>query len=93
MLWFSIIFGIISLISLVYSIINPSGMTDPNGTAEIGALSTLVLIFSIVGICYELSTEKPVTYKYPASEYVLECEITTIGEESDTTYVLKIKND
>lgn len=92
MLWFSIIFGIISLISLVYSIVSPDGMTDPDGTAEIGALSTLVLIFCIVGICYELSTE-PVTYKSPANEYVLECETTTIGEESDTTYVLKIKND
>lgn len=91
MLWFSIIFGIISLISLVYSIVDPGGI-DPDGTAEIGALSTLVLIFSIIGICYGLST-KPVTYKFPANEYVLEYEITTIGEESDTTYVLKIKND
>lgn len=80
----SIIFGIISLISLVYSI--------ESRTAEIVALSTLVLIFSIIGICYGLST-KPVTYKFPANEYVLEYEITTIGEESDTTYVLKIKND
>ena len=92
MLWFSIIFGIISFISLVYSIVSPDSMTDPDGTAEIGALSTLVLIFSIVGICYELSRE-PVTYKSPANEYVPECEITTIEEESDTTYVLKIKND
>ena len=92
MLWFSIIFGIISLTSLVYSIVSPDGMIDPDGTAEIGALSTLVLIFSIVGICYELSRE-PVTYKSPANEYVPECEITTIEEESDTTYVLKIKND
>ena len=92
MLWFSIIFGIISLTSLVYSIVSPDGMTDPDGTAELGALSTLVLIFSIVGICYELSRE-PVTYKSPANEYVPECEITTIEEESDTTYVLKIKND
>ena len=92
MLWFSRIFGVISLISLVYSIVSPDGMTDPDGTAEIGALSTLVLIFSIVGICYELSRE-PVTYKSPANEYVPECEITTIEEESDTTYVLKIKND
>ena len=91
MLWFSIIFGILSLISLVYSIVDPGGI-DPDGTAEIGALSTLVLIFSIVGICYELST-KPVTHKSPANKYVLECEITTIVEESDTTYVLKIKND
>lgn len=80
----SIIFGIISLISLVYSI--------KSRTAEIVVLSTLVLIFSIVGICHELSRE-PATYKYPANEYVLEYEITTIGEESDTTYVLKIKND
>lgn len=80
----SIIFGIISLISLVYSI--------ESRTAEIVALSTLELIFCIVGICYGLSRE-PVTYKYPANEYVLEYEITTIGEESDTTYVLKIKND
>ena len=92
MLWFSIIFGIISLTSLVYSIVSPDGMTDPDGTAELGALSTLVLIFSIVGICYELSRE-PVIYKSPANEYVPECEITTIEEESDTTYVLKIKND
>lgn len=86
MLWVLIIFGIISLISLVYSIVSP------DGTAEIVALSTLELIFCIVGICYGLSTE-PVTYKYPANKYVLEYEITTIGEESDTTYVLKIKND
>ena len=86
MLWVLIIFGIISLISLVYSIVSP------DGTAEIVALSTLELILCIVGICYGLSTE-PVTYKYPANKYVLEYEITTIGEESDTTYVLKIKND
>lgn len=92
MLWFSIILGIISLISLVYSIVSPDGMTDPDSAAEIGALLTLVLIFSNAGICYELSRE-PVTYKSPANEYVPECEITTVEEESDTTYVLKIKND
>lgn len=81
----SIIFGIISLISLVYSI--------KSRTAEIVALSTLELIFCIVGICYGLSTE-PVTYKFPANEYILEYKVVIIGEKCDTTYMLtKIKTD
>lgn len=87
MLWISIIIGIISFIGFVYSI----DKTD--GLAALAILSTFGMFFSIIGIYSKLCPE-PIIYDYPASEYVLEYKITTIGEKSDTTYVLtKIKTD
>lgn len=84
MLWISIIIGIISFIGFVYSI----DKTD--GIAALAVLSTFGIFFSLMGI-YDALCPEPITYEYPDSEYVLEYKITTIGEESDTTYVLKSK--
>lgn len=87
MLWFAIIIGIISIIGLIYSI------GESYGTTIIAVLSTIGIFFSLIEIHQVFST-RPIAYEYPDSEYVLEYKITTIGEESDTTYVLtKIKND
>ena len=87
MLWISIIIGIISFIGFVYSI----DKTD--GLAALAILSTFGMFFSIIGIYNEFCPE-PIIYDYPAGEYILEYKVTTIGEESDTTYVLtKIKTD
>lgn len=81
MLWISIIIGIISFIGFVYSI---------DKTEGIAVLSTFGMFFSIMGI-YDALCPEPITYEYPNSEYVLEYKIITIGEESDTIYVLKSK--
>lgn len=36
----------------------------------------------------------PVTHEFPCADYSLEYKVTTIGEKSDTTYVLtKIKEE
>lgn len=87
MSWFLVVIGIASFIGLGYSI------EKADGPAVIAVFSTLGMLISAVGIYRDLSTE-PITYDYPASEYVIEYKVTTIGEESDTTYVLtKIKTD
>lgn len=86
-MWFLIILGIISFMGFVYSI------DKTNGIAALAILSTFGMLFSIIGIYSKLCPE-PIIYDYPASEYVLEYKITTIGEKCDTTYVLtKIKTD
>lgn len=87
MLWISIILGIISFIGFVYSI------DKSDGLAALAILSMFGMFFSIIEIYNEFYPE-PIIYDYPAGEYVLEYKITTIGEKSDTTYVLtKIKTD
>lgn len=87
MLWISIIIGIISFIGFIYS------LDKTDGLAVLAIFSTFGIFFSIIGIYSKLCPE-PIIYDYPASEYVLEYKITTIGEKSDTTYVLtKIKTD
>ena len=87
MIWICIIIGLISFAGLVYSII------ETDGFAILAIFSVFGLICSFVGIL-DLSSEKNKSYEYPATEYNLEYKITTIGEQSDTTYVLtKIKED
>lgn len=87
MIWFVIIIGIISFIGLGYSVL------ETDGIAIVTVISTLGLCSSIAGI-YQCLSKEPVSYEYPTNEYVLEYKITTIGEKSDTTYVLtKIKEE
>lgn len=87
MLWISIIIGIVSFIGLGYSI------EKTDGLAIVTVFSVFGLFFSLLMIYDALSTE-PVSYEYPTDEYVLEYKVTTVGEKSDTTYVLtKIKEE
>ncbi len=87
MSWFLVVIGIASFIGLGYSI------EKADGTAVIAVLSTLGMLISVVGIYRDLSLE-PITYDYPANEYILEYKVVTVGEKCDTTYVLtKIKTD
>lgn len=87
MLWIAMIGAMLSFIGLGYSI------EKSDGISILAVFSTLGIFLSIIGIFSGLSTE-PVSHEYLGDEYVLEYKITTIGEKSDTTYVLtKIKND
>lgn len=87
MIWICIIIGLISFAGLLSSII------ETDGFAILAIFSVFGLIFSFVGIL-GLSSEKNKSYEYLATEYTLEYKVTTIGEQSDTTYVLtKIKED
>lgn len=54
--------------------------------ACIFALAGLLTLF--IGKDLKTETNKYSSIEYPASEYKLEYKITTIGEKSDTTYVL-----
>lgn len=87
MIWIAIIIGIISFIGLCYS------LSETDGVAIVTVFSLLGLFFSIV-VIYQCLSKEPVTYEYSTDEYTLEYKVTTIGEKSDTTYVLtKIKEE
>ena len=86
MIWICIIAALLSTSGLIYSIAN----TD--GEAAIGSVCSLMLFASVAGIIDITAPEE--SEEYPASEYTLEYKVTTIGEQSDTTYVLtKIKEN
>ena len=80
MIYICFIFAVVSSFGLVYSII------ESDGEAAVAALSSLTLFFSVAGIIDMATPEKP--KEYSSSEYTLEYKVTTIGEQSDTTYVL-----
>ena len=87
MIWICITFAIVACYGLFYSIM------EFDGEAALAVISFSILTISIIGIICIVIPEEP--KEYPASEYTLEYKITTIGEQSDTTYVLtkKIKED
>lgn len=79
--------GIISAGGLLAIII------DTDGEAGFAVLFAFVLFFSVVGLI-DLLDDSPVTHEFPCADYSLEYKVTTVGEKSDTTYVLtKIKED
>ena len=91
MIWIVIIIEIASFIGLAYS-------------NEIADEVSLIKIFSVFGlitsliaihiVLFQALFTEPVSYEYPTDEYVLEYKVTTIGEKSDTIYVLtKIKEE
>lgn len=87
MVWFAIILGIASFIGLGYS------FEKTDGISMITVLSVFGMFFSLLMI-YDALYTGPVSYEYPTDEYTLEYKITTVGEKSDTTYVLtKIKEE
>ena len=86
MIWICIIVALLSTSGLIYSIAN----TD--GEAAVSSMCSLMLFASVAGIIDITAPEE--SEEYPASEYTLEYKVTTIGEQSDTTYVLtKIKEN
>lgn len=88
MIWIAIIIGIVSLVGLGYSVVRIDDIS-----VIIILFSTLGLFVSLLLIFQTLSIE-PVSYEYATDEYILEYKITTIGEKSDTVYVLtKIKEE
>lgn len=90
MIWIAIIIEIGSLIGLVYLYENNEDTPLISGFLAIVFIISLIIIHILI---QKLST-KPVSYGYHADEYTLEYKVTTIGEKSDTTYVLtKIKEE
>lgn len=91
MLWFSIIFGIISLVGFVWT------LRETEGLAMLTVISAMGILLSLVGLREGLNkvfNTKPVSYDFPANEYILEYKVVIIGEKCDTTYMLtKIKTD
>ena len=78
--------ALLSTSGLIYSIV------DTDGEAAVSSMCSLMLFASVAGIIDITAPEE--SEEYPASEYTLEYKVTTIGEQSDTTYVLtKIKEN
>lgn len=91
MIWIAIIIEIASLIGLVYSNKKADKVSLISLFSVLGLMISLIVIHIVV--FQELYTA-PVSHEYPSDEYVLEYKVTTVGEKSDTTYVLtKIKEE
>lgn len=91
MILIAIIIEIASFIGLVYLYENNEDTPPISGFLAIVFIGSLIIIHIL--ICQKLSTA-PVSHEYPSDEYVLEYKVTTVGEKSDTTYVLtKIKEE
>lgn len=87
MLLFCIIIGALSIVGLICSII------ESEFIGVLAVFSVIGCICSFAGII-DILDDSPEIYEYKASEYTLEYKITTVGEQSDTTYVLtKIKEE
>lgn len=56
-------------------------------TFLIGFLLGVTFIFGIAIICIELTPENT-EFKYPTTEYTLEYEVVSRGEQIDSTYVI-----
>lgn len=86
MIWLFVIIAVICSIGIIYSANKPD-------YSLLAILSYGGLSLS-VGVILTLTTTIDKSKEYPKSEYTLEYKVTTIGEQSDTTYVLtKIKED
>lgn len=87
MICICIILGVLSAGGLLYTII------DTDGEAGIAVLCAFGFFFSVAGLI-DLLDDSPVTHEFPCTNYSLEYKVTTVGEKSDTTYVLtKIKEE
>ena len=90
MIWIAIIIEIGSLIGLVYLYKNNEDTPLISGFLAIVFMISLIIIHILI---QKLSTA-PVSHEYSTDEYTLEYNVTTVGEKSDTTYVLtKIKEE
>lgn len=90
MIWIAIIIEIGSLIGLVYLYKNNEDTPLISGFLAIVFMISLIIIHILI---QKLSTA-PVSHEYSTDEYTLEYNVTTVGEKSDTTYVLtKIKKE
>lgn len=91
MIWIAIIIEIASFIGLIYSNKKADRVSLTLIFSVFGLIISLIVIHIVV---FQALFTEPVSYEYPADEYVLEYKVTTIGEKSDTTYVLtKIKEE
>lgn len=78
-----IVLGLISLIGILYA--------EKLIFIFLFVLSSVFFILFGSYLCYADSGKSIKEYKYPASEYSLEYEIITRGEQVDTVYVLTRK--
>lgn len=78
-----IVLGLISLIGVAHS--------EKLIFAILFILLSVICILFGSYLCYANSEKSIKEYKYPASEYSLEYEITMRGEQIDTVYVLTRK--
>lgn len=81
------IVGIIFIVIAVISFIAGAIGTKEGEVLAVGVLIGMLLIFGIIIICDETVPEKT-EFKYPISEYTLEYEVLTRGEQVDSTYVI-----
>lgn len=90
MLWLCIVLiviGIVSLVGFVWT------LEETESPAMLTVISAIGILLSLAGLS-EVFNTKPVSYDFPANEYILEYKVVIIGEKCDTTYMLtKIKTD
>lgn len=89
-LWALIGITFITLI-LILPVLYCIDAIDWNDVKQIGRWCIITAVFCEVGLHALYSIDKTPQIEYPASEWKLDYKITTINDQSDTTYILKLK--
>ena len=61
---------------------------DWNGVKQIGKWSSIVAVSCGVGLLACYSGNRSQHVEYPANEWKLDYKVTTVNDQSDTTYIL-----
>lgn len=66
-------------------------VVDWNEVKQIGRLGSITVVSCGVGLLTLYSVDKTPQREYHASEWKLDYKITMVNDQSDTTYILKLK--